>query len=113
MDVNSLITKIKQFHSDITQQMEVTDDAIERREMEVFLLALDAVMDMTKQAKEVTRMEQQLAKKRDLLEKGPDADWTRLSGKLGDTSTNSKAKTVPFLPNIDRDEEADGERLAA
>ena len=116
MDVNQLAIKIKQLHGDISKQMMATGDPVIRREMEVYLLALDKVTDLIKQAKDVARLEQQLARKRSLLEQDPDAEWTRLS-KSKQAKNSSAPRTasgsVTPLSGVSHEEVAAGDKIAA
>lgn len=100
MDVNNLAIKIKHLHSETTEQMQATRDEVTRHKMAGYLLALDKVLALIKQAKDVARLEQQLARKRTLLEQEPDAEWEDRSGAETASATDVEmaAQSEPKRP---------------
>lgn len=115
MEINNLVTRIKQLHSDISQQ-EATGDAITDAKIEGYCFGVNKVLEIIKEEKEYLRLQQQLARKEDRLKQGPDAALDQLTGQTPDaaTTTNNKANVTPFLrpESTDHDAETTAEKQA-
>lgn len=118
MDINHLASKIKHLHSETTRLIDATPDEGDRREMQGYLRGLEQVTELIKQGKDVARLEQQLARKRSLLEQDPDPEWEHLSGvDLASTSGKETAAAnvskMPAQAHGNSREKASGEAQIA
>jgi len=118
MDINHLATKIKHLQSETTRQIDATPDEGNRREMQGYLRGLEQVTDLIKQAKDVARLEQQLARKRSLLEQDPDPEWSHLASvdlasTAGKETVAANVSKMPAQAHANSHEKASGEAQIA
>jgi hypothetical protein len=79
VDLTTFGTKIKYLHAGTAQRLNATGNEGDRREMQGYLRALDQVSELIQLARDAARLEQQLARKRSLLEQDPTPDWSHLT----------------------------------
>lgn len=115
MDLMAFATKIRCLHHETAQRLNTTRDEGDRREMQGYLRALDQVSDLIKLARDAARLEQQLARKRSLLDQDPAPDWSHLAEaeNIAASAQRTVQKPVKLPANVNREEEEAGNKIAA
>ncbi|MEZ4711623.1 MAG: hypothetical protein R3A44_30795 [Caldilineaceae bacterium] len=116
MDLATFATKIKRLHNETAQCLDTTGDAGDRREIQGYLRAMEQVSDLIKLARDAARLEQQLARKRSLLDQDPDPDWSHLAGQenvAAKAAQKAGTKATSLPANANREEEVAGDKMAA
>jgi hypothetical protein len=116
VDLTTFATKIKYLHSETAQRLDATGDDGDRREMQGYLRALDQVGELIKLARDAIRLEQQLARKRSLLDQDPAPDWSHLADTENEATASAQRaapKPVTLPANANREEEVAGDKIAA
>lgn len=116
MDLTTFATKIKRLQDETAQRLDTTGDEGDRREMQGYLRALEQVSDLIKLARDAARLEQQLARKRSLLDQDPDPDWSHLAeteNTVAAAAQRTSVKPVSLPAHVKREEEEAGNKIAA
>ena len=79
MDLNQFFTgRIKQLQDQTKKVASHAQNSEERSEITGYLRALDECLEIIKLAKDAARLEQQLARKQDLMDQPASSDWSHI-----------------------------------